>query len=122
MKSKEELALYAKEYRLKNKDRLNEYNKNRRRTVDKEKKYLSMIKHKYGATPELYYKMYNEQNGVCKICNKPPSNNKRLHLDHCHKTGKIRGLLCAQCNWFIGKLDKNPGLIWELIYYDEGAW
>jgi hypothetical protein len=49
------------------------------------------------------------QGGVCKICSRPPRDKKkRLHVDHCHKTGKIRGLLCLHCNVMIGKAEDDP--------------
>jgi len=53
--------------------------------------------------------MLAAQGGVCKICNRPPRDKKkRLHVDHCHKTGKIRGLLCLHCNVMIGKAEDDP--------------
>ena len=45
-----------------------------------------------------YDEMLEKQNGVCAICGKEP-NGKRLHVDHCHETGVVRGLLCFRCNF-----------------------
>jgi hypothetical protein len=46
---------------------------------------------------ELYARLFAEQDGVCAICGNPPKR-RRLHLDHNHRTGRTRGLLCFRCN------------------------
>lgn len=55
----------------------------------------------YGITPEKYEAILASQGGVCAICRKPASN-QRLSVDHDHKTGKVRGLLCRRCNVMLG--------------------
>ena len=55
----------------------------------------------YRLTVEEYDKILKFQRGVCAGCGKPPLG-KRLAVDHCHKTGRIRGLLCWLCNRSIG--------------------
>lgn len=61
----------------------------------------------------------------CEICNNPISNNRRLNsieslcVDHCHKTGKIRGVLCSNCNSAIGFLKENPEIIKAALKYIE---
>jgi hypothetical protein len=60
---------------------------------------------KYHITLAQYDRMLDQQNGVCTICGKPPRRN-RLHVDHDHSTGIIRGLLCAPCNRHVGYLEK----------------
>ena len=49
---------------------------------------------------ELYDRLIAEQDGGCAICHRPPAT-RRLHIDHDHKTGKVRGLLCFTCNRFL---------------------
>jgi len=58
----------------------------------------------YGISVEQYEAMLKQQSGCCAICKKAPGENARgrLHVDHCHKTGKIRGLLCVKCNMALG--------------------
>lgn len=57
----------------------------------------------YGITVDDYNKVFTEQNGKCAICGKHQSELKQsLHIDHCHKTDKTRGLLCKNCNLGIG--------------------
>lgn len=51
-----------------------------------------------------YEMMLKSQNGVCAICSGVNSNGDRLAVDHCHKSGKIRGILCRNCNTAIGLL------------------
>lgn len=52
---------------------------------------------RYGITSEDYDRMLAEQMGLCRICRRPPKT-VRLHVDHDHDTGEIRGLLCPTCN------------------------
>ena len=55
------------------------------------------LKHYYNITLAEYDQMFEDQKGVCAICGNP-ENNRRLAVDHDHKTGKVRGLLCTRCN------------------------
>lgn len=69
------------------------------------------LKYNYGLTTEQYDAMSLGQGGVCAICSEPPrvGFNKRLHVDHDHVTGKVRGLLCMHCNHSIERVEKCPG-------------
>ena len=63
----------------------------------------------YGVTEETYDQMLEAQNGQCAICKATENNNKRMKyfcVDHDHATGKVRQLLCQECNFFLGKLEK----------------
>jgi hypothetical protein len=66
---------------------------------------------RYGISSVEYDAMLEEQCGVCAICGKPPKKN-RLHVDHDHDTGRIRGLLCVACN---SKLE------WMLTYGEKAT-
>lgn len=70
----------------------------------------------YNLSPVDYYKLLEVQGGFCKICKMPP-NKKRLHVDHDHKTGRIRGLLCTNCNTGLGHFKENSRLLEEAINY-----
>ncbi len=59
------------------------------------------LKKNFGITLEDYDRMFAEQKGLCKICG-GDTPNKRLAIDHDHKTGKVRGLLCLRCNTKLG--------------------
>lgn len=58
------------------------------------------LNYNYGITPEQYLKMVNDSENKCNICGIQPT--KRLFVDHCHETGRIRGLLCTKCNTGLG--------------------
>jgi len=62
---------------------------------------------KYGLTAADYDALFEKQNRVCAICKEPPSR-YRLHVDHCHITGRVRGLLCVSCNTALGLLKDSP--------------
>lgn len=80
------------------------------------------LKAKFGMTIEEYECLYNAQNGLCAICGKPEiatqnGRVKRLAIDHCHKTGKIRGLLCLHCNVAIAMIDEDEQAMVAAIAY-----
>ena len=133
-------------WRIKNKDRWDEINaRSRAKNADKIKarsreryhatKHLKpplteeqkLIKAKnnrvhrlrvnYGLTLEDYDKMLEEQGGVCAICGKPDPTHPNLAVDHCHITGKIRGLLCRVCNPAIGALGDDVDSLRKVIAY-----
>lgn len=76
----------------------------------------SKLKAKYGMTIEQYDAMVKEQKGVCYICkNENPT--RKLNVDHCHKTGKIRRLLCDKCNMTLGLINDSQELLKQFIFY-----
>lgn len=81
-----------------------------------EYKLNARLKHLYGITLEQYNKMVVSQNGLCAICDKPPVD-ERLVVDHCHNTGKVRGLLCRLCNSGIGKLGDDVERLKRAVAY-----
>lgn len=83
------------------------------------KKRDYLLRKKYGITVEDYAELLAAQGGVCAICEQEPSDGMQLHVDHCHATGVVRGLLCFQCNWYLGKVDKCPWIIDRMRNYRE---
>lgn len=83
------------------------------------------LKHKFDITVDQYDKMFVDQSGLCKICNKPETSNGRggklkyLAVDHDHVTGKVRGLLCAKCNKGLGHFEDSIELLEQSIKYLE---
>lgn len=78
------------------------------------------LKYKFGITEEQYDKMLADQGGCCAICKSSNSGNKRssrLSIDHCHSTGKIRGLLCSSCNKAIGLMKDSQDILVSAISY-----
>lgn len=73
------------------------------------------VKRKYGLTKSGWQQLVQKQRGRCAICRKKPE--KRLHVDHCHRTKKVRGLLCQQCNIGVGFFRDSPSLLRSAIKY-----
>ena len=73
--------------------------------------------YKYGVTKEFLIELYEAQHGTCKICGSEPTTVRGLHVDHCHSTGKVRGLLCHGCNVGIGSMKENPDIFLKAIEY-----
>ena len=82
-------------------------------------KYKAFIKRTYGITYEEYLEILNKQNDCCAICKSilPNSKATKLFVDHCHTTGKVRGLLCSKCNHGLGHFNDNIDLLSEAIKY-----
>jgi hypothetical protein len=74
------------------------------------------LKEKYGISIEDYNSLLEKQGGVCALCNKQHLR-RPLNVDHCHNTGKVRGLLCDKCNLGIGLFDDNPELFEKVREY-----
>jgi len=77
------------------------------------------MKRNYGVDISGYNKMLENQNGVCAICKSsaPNHHKKRLNIDHCHVTGRVRGLLCDACNRALGLFKDSPDLMLKAITY-----
>lgn len=78
------------------------------------------LKRKYGLTDAQFTDLFNKQDGKCAICKRIPEGRTRwgrLNVDHCHITGKVRGLLCSHCNTVLGYMDDNPELLLSAAKY-----
>ncbi len=120
---KENKSIYNKEYRKLNKDELKIRDKEkhqRRKQVVREQR----LQKSFGISLKDYEEMYFNQNGLCKICNKPEtakqSNSdgvRMLAVDHNHITNKVRGLLCTSCNIILGHAKDNTIILENAIEY-----
>lgn len=79
--------------------------------------YLKRIKAKYGITKEEYALLQKEQNYSCAICGELIDESSNLCVDHDHETGKVRGLLCAQCNKGLGHFRDSPKALMNAVRY-----
>jgi hypothetical protein len=78
------------------------------------------LKAKFGITIEQFDSMLANQNYQCAICmSSDPKGRGSFHVDHCHKTGTIRGLLCHDCNTGIGKLGDTSQALQKAVDYLE---
>lgn len=80
------------------------------RNPEKARQYY--LKKHYGITPEEYIEMLDAQNGCCAICLEEPPEGEFLRVDHCHRAGDRRGLLCHNCNVALGHLKDDP---WRVV-------
>lgn len=114
-KNRDKICLQHKKYYKQHKKEICKrnseyYKKNKLKvTLKKTETYINNtvsekhLKERYQLTIEDYNKLFQEQQGCCAICGKHQSELKhRLNVDHNHKTGKIRGLLCPKCNTALG--------------------
>lgn len=78
------------------------------------------LKSKFNMSLEDYEQMLKAQHGLCKTCGTDkPGGSKGIyfHVDHCHTTGKVRGLLCSACNSALGLVKDNTNVLKNLIEY-----
>ena len=106
---------YNRKYRELNREKLrdmaNGWAKNNPLVV---KNYI--LKRRYGVSVEIYNELLNKQNGCCAICGIHYTKFKRsMHIDHCHESNKIRGILCVNCNTALGHFKENIGLLQQAI-------
>lgn len=92
---------------------------NRKMKEYADKKYGSrknfLLKHRYGITEERLQELLWKQTGLCAICDRRQAS----HVDHDHKTGKVRGLLCFKCNGGLGKASDDPAVLRSALGYLE---
>ena len=75
---------------------------------------------RYGITIEQYDAMLTAQGGGCAVCQITPDRSpKRFHVDHCHETGRVRGILCFACNSGLGAFSDNPDRMRRAATYLE---
>lgn len=73
----------------------------------------------YGMTLQDFENLVTGQNGLCKICDKPSVG--KFHIDHCHETGVVRGLLCQKCNMGLGNFGDDIQKMLKAIEYIKCA-
>lgn len=78
---------------------------------------------RYGITDDDYLRMVASQGGVCVICKQPETGGrtKRLSVDHCHASKKVRGLLCGSCNRGLGSFRDDPSRLRAAAAYIENT-
>jgi hypothetical protein len=106
---------------FKSKDGKNAYLRAYRSKLPEQQKSRA-LRDSFGITLEEYNSMLDAQSGVCAICNQAETHKrngklKALAVDHDHKTGKIRGLLCSDCNTGIGKLKDSRKILLSAAKY-----
>lgn len=91
-------------------------NKQRESNPDKYREYE--LKRLYGISISEYNVLFQKQNGKCAICKIDHIKlKKRLEVDHNHQTGKVRGLLCGNCNKTLGKINDSISIVQNMLSY-----
>lgn len=91
--------------------------------ADPSRHRASIDRHRYGMEPGDYERMFAAQGGRCAVCGRHAdvcprhSRGRALHVDHDHATGRVRGLLCVQCNLAIGYWEKTGATIDAVAAY-----
>ncbi len=88
--------------------------------TNKKRVRASELRTKFGITIDEYEELAAYQDHVCAICEKPCASGISLAVDHCHKTGRVRGLLCKRCNQMLGVMFDSPELLRRAADYLEG--
>lgn len=116
-RNKDKAAAKVKEWRRQNIDAVKQY-----RSDNKQKHYRQEIVRKYGVEPSWFDKQLQRQGNACACCKRQFHwSNKQTtpHVDHCHSTGKVRGILCNRCNTVLGLCKDNKELFKNLTGYLE---
>lgn len=118
---KEEKKEKSRQYYLAHREEIKEYKKEyhkKRKDIHKEICRKNDLKRKFGITIDDYKLMLEKQNYCCLICGTHRNEfNKDFAVDHNHKTGNVRGLLCGKCNQGLGKFNDNIELLEKAINY-----
>ena len=118
---KEASKRYYYKWREENVERVKRYNQE-----NKDKKLDWYYRKTYNISLEQFNDMLLSQNNKCAVClleetaiDKRTGKIRRLHVDHCHKTGKVRGLLCTKCNIALGYLSDSLEIAQLMVRYIE---
>lgn len=101
------------------------YNKKRRDKYNPQLRRIDGLKQLYKLTECDLHNMHAHQHGKCAICKTPISlisgisKKGKAHVDHCHTTGKVRGLLCTKCNTLLGMANDSIPILKEAVIYLE---
>jgi hypothetical protein len=82
---------------------------------------FARIRGEYGLDREAYLALVSEQRSSCRICGFNEPDHFKLHVDHCHDTGRVRGLLCGPCNQGIGLMRHSSERLRHAIVYLGGT-
>ena len=100
--------LYDRAYYQKNKEKM------------KRQSHLAVLKKRFNMSEEDYNILFIKQNGCCAMCEVHQSKfTRKLGVDHCHKTGKIRGLLCTACNARLGTVEDKEFCLKATVYLQK---
>lgn len=125
MDKREKRRAYQKEYALKHKERLKKYRSDNKERISQRhnewvKKNQAKVSEyqrawRYGLTVDEMRTLLEDAGDTCQICLRSFDENKAI--DHCHTTGKVRGVICNKCNFAIGLIEENTDTLKRAIKY-----
>jgi hypothetical protein len=89
------------------------------RRVDRKAYERRRLLRKYGVTQDDFDGMLRAQGGRCAICRTDEPGSKGFAIDHCHRTGRVRAVLCGPCNSAFGLLREDPLIVRAMMEYAE---
>ena len=116
----------ARNWAEKNKDRLEKYRKQRNtdpqcKERDKQTHKRNYLSRKYGMSNECVEKLKQAQQNKCPICERLLTDVKKIHIDHNHTTGYVRGILCSKCNNGLGFFNDDIQLFTKVLSYLQSS-
>jgi hypothetical protein len=124
VKSTEAQLERARRYYIEHREERKRYARNRYHSNPKAAREATrngQLKRHYGISLAEYNMLLEQQNGVCAVCEQPCPTGRRLAVDHDHETGRVRGLLCRNCNSGIGYLGDTLSRVRKAVVYLEAA-
>lgn len=120
---REAQTAYNREWRDNNRDRVNAaHRRYKQNNLEKRRESYrrSSMKRRYGITPEQKEEIFENQGRRCAACQADePGGERGWHVDHCHDSGKVRGILCCNCNVALGHAKDDTDRLHSLIEYLE---
>ena len=122
-KNKERILFLRKEnYQLNKEEIKKRQEAYRNKPLSKERARNNNLMRQFGIDINGYNQILESQNYTCAICGSNETGSahtQHFSVDHCHKTGKIRGLLCKPCNIMLGESQDDPKILFRAIEYLE---
>lgn len=103
-----------KEYRKSRPEKQKEY---KRKHYNPEQSRDYSLRYRYGMTSEGFESMFDSQGRKCALCRSDKTDSKNFVVDHCHETGRIRGILCSSCNRALGIFKDSVVMLKKAIEY-----
>lgn len=119
--NKEHHAAYMREYHRRNKDKINARNK-LARAENPEKYREKHYQYNYGMSLADRDALFADQGFCCAVCGTDKPGCKvgwGWHIDHCHRSGEVRGIVCHHCNTALGNAKDSPDILRKLAFYLE---
>lgn len=120
LRNRDSIRAKASAYRAANLDKIRAKELIRTRSYGaRVKRRVYELKKRYGLTPETYRDLIDSQNGLCLICSVSLRElpQRQVHVDHCHETKVVRGVLCTKCNVGIGHFKDQPDRLIRAVEY-----